>query len=87
MAAYQLSKLLFHRLAMPKDKTKKARPRNRLTKVRMAVDIPGPDGKPRPELRTLGLKERTHLNDITNTEMLERIAGMSIWRVQEKGLI
>jgi hypothetical protein len=53
----------------------------------MAVDIPGPNGKQRPELRTLGLKERTHLNDITNTEMLERIAGMSIQGVQEKGLI
>jgi hypothetical protein len=50
----------------------------------MAVDVPGPNGKPRPELRTLGLKERTNLNDITNTEMLERIAGMSIWGCRRK---
>jgi hypothetical protein len=46
----------------------------------MAVDVPGPNGKPRPELRTLGQKERSHLNAITNIEMLEHIAGMSILR-------
>ncbi|KAJ7889418.1 hypothetical protein B0H13DRAFT_2341539 [Mycena leptocephala] len=59
---------------MPKDR--RTRPRNRQTTVRMAVDVPGPNGKPRPELRTLGQKERSHLNTITNIEMLERIAAL-----------
>lgn len=61
---------------MPKS-AKPARSRAPAIKVRMPVNVNDGSGTPKPQLRNLNQKQRAELEDSTNREMQERIAGMS----------